>query len=105
MLNYVTNRFEQFSSEIKQTANMPLINEIIQSPPIILNSELTSINKLAEESLAQTIASKQSVDIKKYLKKIFQSNLIRLLFFINKIIISISNKSFSYAFIYINGIT
>jgi hypothetical protein len=82
MLNYVTNRFEQFSSEIKQTANMPLINEIIQSPPIILNSELTSINKLADESSAQTIASKQSVDIKKYLKKIFQLNLIRLVFFL-----------------------
>jgi hypothetical protein len=69
MLNYVTNRFEQFSSEIKQTANMPLINEIIQTP-IISNSELTSINKVADESLAQTIASKQSVDIKKYLKNI-----------------------------------
>jgi hypothetical protein len=69
MLNYVTNRFEQFSSEIKQTANMPLINEIIQTP-IISNSELTSINKVADESLAQTIASKQSVDIKKYLNNI-----------------------------------
>jgi hypothetical protein len=65
MLNYVTNRFEQFSSEMKQTANMPSIHEIIQRP-VISSSDLTSINKVESESSAQTIASKQSVDIKRF---------------------------------------
>jgi ribosomal protein L18E len=69
MLNYVTNRFEEFSSEMKQTANMPSIIEITQSP-IISNSNLTSINKVVNDSLAQTIASRQSVDIQKFEKKI-----------------------------------
>ena len=64
MLNYVTNRFEEFSSEIKQTATMPSINEIIHRP-IIIPNDLTSINKVASESSIQTIASKQSVDIKR----------------------------------------
>ncbi|CAF1214273.1 unnamed protein product [Rotaria sp. Silwood1] len=64
MLNYVTNRFEEFSSEIKQASKMPSINEIIQQP-IVSHSDLVSINKVAKEESSQTIASKQSVDIKK----------------------------------------
>jgi hypothetical protein len=64
MLNYVSYRFEEFSSEMKHTATMPSINEIIQ-PPIMSNSDLTSIDKVANETSAQTIASKQSVDIKR----------------------------------------
>jgi hypothetical protein len=65
MLNYITNRFEQFSFEIKQTANMPSINEIIQ-PPVMSTTDLTSINKVENESLSQTIASRESVDIKRF---------------------------------------
>ncbi len=68
MLNYVTNRFEEFSSEMKQTANMPSINELIQSP-VMSNKDLTSINKVTNEISSQTIASKQSVDIKKFEEK------------------------------------
>ncbi|CAF0965925.1 unnamed protein product [Adineta steineri] len=64
LLNYVTSRFEEFSSEIKQTANMPSINEMIERPGITTNG-LTSINKIGDPSSAQTIASKQSVDIKR----------------------------------------
>lgn len=64
MLNYVTSRFEEFSSEIKQTANMPSIDEIIR-PSI---SNLTSADKVTNES-AQAIASKQSVDMKRFGKK------------------------------------
>ncbi|CAF0780297.1 unnamed protein product [Rotaria sordida] len=66
MLNYVTNRFEEFSSEIKQASKMPLINEILQQP-IVSHNDLVSINKVGDETSAQTIASKQSVDIKKTL--------------------------------------
>lgn len=44
---------------------MPSINEIIERP-IISNSELNSINKIVNESTSQTIASKQSVDIKRF---------------------------------------
>jgi len=49
---------------MKQTANMLSITEIIEQP-VISNSDLTSINKIANESSSQTIASKQSVDIKR----------------------------------------
>ena len=64
MLNYVMNRFEEFSSEIKQTANMPSINEIVQRP-IMTNNDINTIHKVEDETLTQTIASKQSVDIKR----------------------------------------
>ncbi len=77
MLNYVTNRFEEFSSEMKQTANMPSIIEITQ-PTIISNSNLTSINKVVNDSSAQTIASRQSVDIQKFAKKNFEKFLSRI---------------------------
>ncbi|CAF2073783.1 unnamed protein product [Rotaria magnacalcarata] len=59
MLNYVTNRFEEFTSEIKKAAKMPLINEIV--PP----NELASISKVTNEKISQTIASQQSVDVKR----------------------------------------
>ena len=65
MLNYVNNRFEEFSSEIKQTANMPSINEFVPGPAMS-QEDLTSINRVANEVSAQTIASKQSVDIKRF---------------------------------------
>lgn len=91
MLNYVTNRFEEFSSEMKQTSNMPLINEIVQ-PSAIFNKDLITMNKVTGE---QTIASKQSDDIKRFVLLFFCLNKIE--FFSLKIIISISNKSLSYA--------
>jgi hypothetical protein len=75
MLNYVTNRFEEFSSEMKQTATMPSINEIIQRP-FMSNNDLTSINKVANETVTQTIASKQSVDIKRFLIEKYMRNLL-----------------------------
>ncbi len=50
---------------MKQTANMLSITEIIEQP-VISNNNLSSINKIGNESPAQTIASKQSVDIKRY---------------------------------------
>jgi hypothetical protein len=68
MLNYVTNRFEEFSSEMKQTANMPSINEFIQTP-VISNEDLTSINRVAKDISLETIASKQNVDIKRFDEK------------------------------------
>ncbi len=68
MLNYVTNRFEEFSSEIKQTANMPSINEFVQAP-VMSQEDLTSINRVANDTLTQTIASKQSMDIKRFEKQ------------------------------------
>ncbi|CAF1641863.1 unnamed protein product [Adineta ricciae] len=64
LLNYITNRFEEFSSEMKQAANMPSIDEIIERP-VMSNSDLSSINKIDNQLSAQTIASKQSVDIKR----------------------------------------
>jgi hypothetical protein len=64
MINYVTNRFEVFLSEIKQSKTLPLINEITPRP-VLTNSDLTSINKVASDSISQTIASPQSVDIKR----------------------------------------
>lgn len=63
-MNYITNRFEEFSSEMKQNAKMPSINEIIERP-VMSTSDLTSINRIDNQLSSQTIASKQSVDIKR----------------------------------------
>lgn len=70
MLNYVTNRFEEFSSEIKQAGKMPLIAEFVQQP-VVSASDLASISKVTNEMDAQTIASKQSVDIKRFQNKVY----------------------------------
>lgn len=51
---------------MKQAANMPSIDEIIERP-VMSNSDLSSINKIDNQLSAQTIASKQSVDIKRYI--------------------------------------
>lgn len=64
MLNYVTNRFEEFSAEIKQTGNLTSIDEIIQ-PRRVSSKDFTVINKDNEDVAPQTIASQQSVDMKK----------------------------------------
>lgn len=66
MINYISSRFDEFSSEMKQTKNLPSIHEIrTPTSSVMSNGDLASINKLAEESANQTIASSQKLDLKK----------------------------------------
>ena len=65
MLNYVTNRFEEFSAEIKQTGNLSSIDEIIQPRRMSSKDVPTTVNKVNEDVPVQTIASPQSIDMKK----------------------------------------
>ena len=63
-MNFMSSRFEEFSSEIKQSGHLSSIQEM-NGPSVITNDDMATIKKVASQTTTQTIASPQSVDIKR----------------------------------------
>jgi hypothetical protein len=60
MINYLTNRLDEFSSELKHTVVLPSVDGIIKRS-IISNGDIASVNQIENES----DLSSENVDIKK----------------------------------------
>jgi hypothetical protein len=50
IINYISNRLDEFSSEIKQTADLPSSDDFIKQP-IVSTMDLETINKIGNELL------------------------------------------------------
>ncbi|CAF1324523.1 unnamed protein product [Rotaria sordida] len=64
MLNYMSGRLEEFSSEMKQTTDISPIDSIIKQP-IVSALDLAAINKIENELSSSSTISQQNDDNKK----------------------------------------